>query len=655
MRPDVVVILTDEERAAPPYEADDLRRWRHDTLTGRRWFAEHGVTFGRHYTGSLACVPSRPTLFTGQYPDVHGVTQTDGLGKDGRRLPACAGCRPGEVPTLGHWFRAGGYDTHYDGKWHISHADLIDPATGRAAGHQRRRRRRRPGGGRRPTSTPTRSTRSASRAGSGPSRTAPALANSGAAPRPADRRPGRGLARGPLRPPPGRRRRRAAAVPARGQLRQPARHRAVPGVGPATSPIGAVAARPARRCRRAPTADEDLAHQARGPDRLPGRLPVGLRPAAGHRPHLRAQRAASTATSTTGCTPRSTGRSTAVRRAVTEGGSDDAVLVRTADHGELLGAHGGLHQKWFNLYDEATRVPFTIARVGDRPTTAAHGRRHADLARRPRPDAAGRRRASTPAAVADELRRDVQRGPPAARAATCMPVVDGPRRARPRTGPSTCMTRDNMLEGDTGASGLARRLGRTDHPPAPLRIQVPAHVGANFEGDRRPRGRAATSGSWCAPSTTRPPGPSPGCATSRPTGPAAIAYRTEPLARPVGAVRPHRRPDRGRQPGRRRRARPTCSPTSGAGSKERAGRIAVPERHQPVALRRPRPRRPGRSGHRRPPARLLRRVVQRLGHAPRGRRRRRPFDLHRPAGAGRRAPTTACSTSASRPACSPAR
>ena len=35
MRPDVVIILTDEERAAPPYEGDDLRRWRHDTLTGR--------------------------------------------------------------------------------------------------------------------------------------------------------------------------------------------------------------------------------------------------------------------------------------------------------------------------------------------------------------------------------------------------------------------------------------------------------------------------------------------------------------------------------------------------------------------------------------------------------------------------------------------
>jgi arylsulfatase A-like enzyme len=53
-----------------------------------------------------------------------------------------------------------------------------------------------------------------------------------------------------------------------------------------------------------------------------------------------------------------------VRRAVT-GGGGEAVLVLTSDHGELLGAHGGLHQKWFNLYDEATRVPLCIVRVGD--------------------------------------------------------------------------------------------------------------------------------------------------------------------------------------------------------------------------------------------------------------------------------------------------
>ena len=123
--PDVIILMTDEERAVPPYESPKVLAWRDRTLSGRKWFEEHGVSFQRHYTGSLACVPSRPTIFTGHYPDLHGVTQTDGLGKmsDDSRM---RWLRQGEVPTLGNWFRAAGYDTHYDGKWHISHADLHD-------------------------------------------------------------------------------------------------------------------------------------------------------------------------------------------------------------------------------------------------------------------------------------------------------------------------------------------------------------------------------------------------------------------------------------------------------------------------------------------------------------------------------------------------
>ncbi len=59
-RPDIVILMTDEERAIPPYEAPEVFAWRDRTLPGRKWFDEHGVSFQRHYTGSLACVPSRP-------------------------------------------------------------------------------------------------------------------------------------------------------------------------------------------------------------------------------------------------------------------------------------------------------------------------------------------------------------------------------------------------------------------------------------------------------------------------------------------------------------------------------------------------------------------------------------------------------------------
>ena len=49
------------------------------------------------------------------------------------------------------------------------------------------------------------------------------------------------------------------------------------------------------------------------------------------------------------------------------GMADDTIVVFTSDHGDLLGAHGGLIQKWCNAFDEATRVPLLIAGPGIEP------------------------------------------------------------------------------------------------------------------------------------------------------------------------------------------------------------------------------------------------------------------------------------------------
>ena len=35
-------------------------------------------------------------------------------------------------------------------------------------------------------------------------------------------------------------------------------------------------------------------------------------------------------------------------------------VIFTSDHGELLGAHGGLHQKWYNAFEETIRVPLVV-------------------------------------------------------------------------------------------------------------------------------------------------------------------------------------------------------------------------------------------------------------------------------------------------------
>ena len=40
--------------------------------------------------------------------------------------------------------------------------------------------------------------------------------------------------------------------------------------------------------------------------------------------------------------------------------AQNTIVIFTSDHGDLLGAHGGMHQKWHSMYEEATHVPFIV-------------------------------------------------------------------------------------------------------------------------------------------------------------------------------------------------------------------------------------------------------------------------------------------------------
>ena len=616
-RPDVIIIMTDEERATPPYESDDVLAWRRTTLTGRAWFDEHAVSFGRHYTGSLACVPSRPTIFTGQYPDVHGVTQTDGLGKmaDDSRLRWLP---EGQVPTLGNWFETAGYDTHYDGKWHVSHADLHHDLhhDGGAAAGERIDTNDDDGVIDHAAVEQYRAADPLAPFGFhgwiGPEPHGAALADSG-------------VRRDPLVAArvtawlDGRYARRAAGDE---QAQRPfllvasfvnphdivlfpawARRNNPVEPGPLDPP----------HVPAAPTADEDLATKPAAQIAYRETYPSGYGPipavagtyrkkAQGYRDlyyRLHAE---------------VDGPIDQVRTAVTAGGHD-SVIVRTSDHGDLLGAHGGLHQKWFNLYDEATRVPFAIARVGANPTTGTTiddaPTSHVDIV--PTLLAA----AGIDEVIAgDVLRVDFSEVHPLP-GRNLMPVVDAPDLAD-RDRAVYLMTRDNMLEGDSGASGLARRLGRTTKPLAPLRIQVPAHVASNFEGlvHRVPDSIDGAGHLWKLVRTFDDPDTwtEPGIRHLASTGPGGDEYRTIALpdqwelydldADPVEAVN-----------------RWNDAASSAVFDHLRVElaneRIrAVPQRNEPwpYASRRPTAGAPMKQPP--PPARLLRKLLQRVGMHP---------------------------------------
>ena len=123
-RPNVLLILTDQLRYPPPYESEELRQYRHEHCVGQERLRQNGVSFKYHYPIAAACAPSRASLLTGHYPSLHGVTQTDGLAKDATNSDEMFWLAPDAVPTLGEWFRAGGYRTYFKGKWHASHARL---------------------------------------------------------------------------------------------------------------------------------------------------------------------------------------------------------------------------------------------------------------------------------------------------------------------------------------------------------------------------------------------------------------------------------------------------------------------------------------------------------------------------------------------------
>jgi len=60
---------------------------------------------------------------------------------------------------------------------------------------------------------------------------------------------------------------------------------------------------------------------------------------------------------------------------------EDTVVIFTSDHGDLLGSHGGLHQKWYTAYEEAIRVPLIIhnPKLFDRRESVAMPTSHVDL------------------------------------------------------------------------------------------------------------------------------------------------------------------------------------------------------------------------------------------------------------------------------------
>lgn len=448
-RPNVLVLITDQERRAPAYENAALARYRAEHMPARRWLTENGVDFGWHYTGATACSPSRPTLLTGQYPSLHAVTQTSGIAKHhgDRRL---RWLEPHDVPTVGDYFRAGGYETVYKGKWHVSDADLRDDdgqvvRSNNGAGEL--------------IAEGVRAYEEANLLDGvgfdgwiGPEPHGAALSDAGV--------------------------RRDAIFASQTEDWLHAReardddrpfllvssfvnpHDICLWPGFALSPPGALSDPNVPEIEPPPSAEEDLRTkpmaqqrylhaylQMYGPEEMMQNV-YGNHIAAyrkfyyylHHLVDLQIDRVL-----------------TALRRSKF---FEDTVIVFTSDHGELLGAHGGLHQKWFNMYDETVRVPFSVSHGG---AFGPQGRNVADLVTSHvdlvptllglaglDPAALGEKLRDTHSEVHPLVGRDLS------------PIVRGETPARASSAVYFA-TEDRILEGDQQVAAIAQRLPPIRH------------------------------------------------------------------------------------------------------------------------------------------------------------------------------------------------
>jgi len=105
-RPNILLILSDQER-----HWDDLPEGMERRALD--WLRERGTSFTHHHAHTTPCSPSRSTIYFGQH------TQHTRMTANLDAPPTFPQLAPG-MPSIGHLLRAQGYYTAYKGKWHLS-------------------------------------------------------------------------------------------------------------------------------------------------------------------------------------------------------------------------------------------------------------------------------------------------------------------------------------------------------------------------------------------------------------------------------------------------------------------------------------------------------------------------------------------------------
>ena len=110
----VVIFITDQERATQHFP----KGWEDENLPGMTRLKRNGVSFERTYAAACMCSPSRASMFTGYFPAQHGVKYTLEEDMPSPQYPQVE--LPTNLRNVGTVMAEAGYEVVYKGKWHLS-------------------------------------------------------------------------------------------------------------------------------------------------------------------------------------------------------------------------------------------------------------------------------------------------------------------------------------------------------------------------------------------------------------------------------------------------------------------------------------------------------------------------------------------------------
>ena len=111
-QPNILLIITDQERAIQHFPPG----WERRNLPNMTLLKQNGLSFKNAVCNACMCSPSRSTLFTSLYPAQHGVTDTLTYGS---RYSSVETELSNALPTMATMLRAT-HNPQFRGKWHIS-------------------------------------------------------------------------------------------------------------------------------------------------------------------------------------------------------------------------------------------------------------------------------------------------------------------------------------------------------------------------------------------------------------------------------------------------------------------------------------------------------------------------------------------------------